>query len=146
MRRIFLALGLVSAAISSALANRYTDNPDINVNRVVETQFAAIGELESTAMVENADSDGNRRYGTGFLVSPCYAITNAHVVFGDQLEPLSADKYAMIFRVGVSAFKPFLGNTIATPVVWGKQTKNRGQNDWVLLRLRSCIGGRADIG
>jgi V8-like Glu-specific endopeptidase len=81
------------------------------------------------------------------LISPCYIITNHHVVFGDDLRPVPGKDYSMKFRVGVGAAvdTAFLGNTIATPVAWGERGACN-TDDWAIMKLKTCVGARADIG
>lgn len=127
--------------------SRYSDNMDYVVDRRVETQFAPIGELESVAVRHDKQGNEIRSYGSATLVSPCYILTNHHVVFGDDLDPVPGKDYTMKFRVGVAPTPEaaFLGNTIATPVTWG-QRGACNSDDWALMKLKTCVGARADIG
>jgi V8-like Glu-specific endopeptidase len=127
--------------------SRYEDNLDYVVDRRVETQFAPIGELETNAVTTDANGNQIRFYGTAVLISPCYIITNHHNVFGDDVHPVAGKDYSMKFRVGVGAAvgTAFLGSTEATPVAWG----NRGAcnaNDWAIMKLKTCVGSRPEIG
>jgi V8-like Glu-specific endopeptidase len=93
-------------------------------------------------LLQNADDelgDGTpRKYGvttgTTFMVSPCIALTNYHVVFGQTREPsgLLGEKFRV--RVSVS------GKTaIGVPFVWGDFAQGP-ENDWAALRVTPCIG------
>lgn len=147
---LLVLLALVSALTLAfpvmTYANEYADNPRASVNRQLERQFAPIGELEDMATsIENQVTV--RRYGTGFLISPCYILTAHHVVFGHDPDPIEGKDYSMKFRVGPgpNADTAFLGNTIATPVKWGSIGMGAA-GDWAILKLRTCVGGRRDIG
>lgn len=130
-----------------SLASRYRDNPQVIVNRRASYPFSPIGELESVSITRDITGTEVRSYGTGVLISPCYVITNHHVVFGDDIRPIRGKDYTMKFRIGVGVTSDvaFLGNTVATPATWG----NKGAantNDWAILRLKTCVGGRLDTG
>lgn len=78
------SLGMVVLAVSaSLLANRYRDNPDRAVNQKVETWSSPVVQLETGRRV-NVDGVQGIFRGTGFLVSPCYVVTAAHVVSPDS--------------------------------------------------------------
>jgi V8-like Glu-specific endopeptidase len=127
--------------------SRYSDNMDYVVDRRVETQFAPIGELESVASTYDKNGNELKAYGSATLISPCYIITNHHVAFGDDLRPVPGKDYSMKFRVGVGPTPDtaFLGNTIATPVAWGERGACN-TDDWAIMKLKTCVGARADIG
>ncbi len=79
-----LSTGLVlSSASVSLLANRYRDNPDRAVNQRVESWSSPVVQLETGRRV-NVDGVQGIFRGTGFLVSPCYIVTAAHVVSPDS--------------------------------------------------------------
>ena len=133
---------------TEAGANRFRDNSEFAVDRVRETWTAPIGELEAITAKVTPRASGyveERRMGTGFLVSPCYALTAHHVVYGDDLTPVPGTDYRMKFRAGTGVTSPFAGNTTATPVTSGFRD-NSGHGDWALLRLTNCIGKRPEIG
>ena len=77
------ALAVTFASVPAS-SSRFLDNPDIVVDRSVETRLAPIGELESVATVTDGKGNLGNRRGTGFIVSPCFLMTAAHVVFGDE--------------------------------------------------------------
>jgi len=82
--------------------------------------------------------------GTAFLVSPCYVLTNYHVVFGNtSIPPNSGEDYSGTFWT--SGRKAH-----AVPVVYG-QFYNDEWRDWVLLRLdpdemHGCLGEDPNVG
>lgn len=140
-------LNTIRAQKQSTLISRFRDNPEVLVNRRVPNPFTPVGELETVATTGDASRDKVKHYGTGVLVSPCYVLTNHHVVFGDDIIPHKGKDYTMTFRVGVGRdlAEPFLGRTLATPISWG----NRGvvsAHDWALLKLSTCVGAFRGIG
>lgn len=144
-RQQILAFFVIMLCTESSSAHRFKDNPDVTVNRFIETQFMPIGELESIRVVKDSNGNDSHDYGTGFLVSPCLILTNAHVAFGDDGSPRLGKDYSFKFRAGVSGTSAFAGNTIAKPVLWGLQNLY-GRNDWALMKLTACIGAKTDIG
>lgn len=144
----FVAAGVIALLIEAlcpiemgpASATVFKTNPIIAVDRAVETQFAPMGELESLGVERDKNGEAIQWFGTGFLVSPCYIITNHHVVFGNSLSAVPGKDYSMKFHVGVGPDGTgFFGETVATLVVWGEREKN-GRNDWALLKLKTCVG------
>lgn len=147
-RLIFASVLLINLLATGAVANRFRDNPEFAVDRVREPWTAAIGELESITAKVAPRASGyaeERRMGTGFLISPCYALTAHHVVYGDDITPEPGIDYRMKFRAGTSETAPFAGNTTATLVTSGFRDDS-SRNDWALLRLTNCIGKQPEIG
>lgn len=147
----FLAASL---STSTSFANWYQDNPWYPVDRRADPFYNAIGviEMKNAVWVEGAGRKGKGQ-ANAWLVSPCYAITNNHAVFGDEFpdQPRTeqereaiSQKYAVTFRVGVGRTLPFAGSVTALPVRWGR--RDYSSNDWALLRLNSCLGTRPEIG
>lgn len=110
--------------------------------------YAPIGVVTTVAAVPASD-DGKRQIrtrGTGFLVSPCYVLTNYHAVFGlDYDGPDAGRDYSTTFSVGVDPDFAFRWTVVGTPVRWGAFNK-RKEHDWALVRLEGCVGGQTDIG
>ena len=147
-RLVFAVAMLLTSLATSAEANRFADNPEFVIDRKSEAWTGPIGELQSIRQkVERRDTQTATitNAGTGFLVSPCYVLTAAHVVYGDDLTPVPGTDYRMKFRAGTGVTSPFAGNTTATPVASGFRDEG-GRNDWALLRLNNCIGKRSEIG
>ncbi|HTI67598.1 MAG TPA: serine protease [Caulobacteraceae bacterium] len=113
-----------------------------------DRQYAPIGVVTTNAAVA-ASEDGTRQIrtrGTGFLVSPCYVLTNYHAVFGlDYDGPDPGRDYSATFSVGVDPDYAFRWQVRGTPVRWGAFNQ-RKEHDWALVRLEGCVGGQADIG
>ena len=114
--------------------------------------FAAIGLLETLHEVAVISDDGDVHFehtqSTAFLVSPCYAVTNYHSVFGDESapgEPASAYAVTLSFGAGHDG-RGFAGHTRAVPVVHGDPGDDREEEDWALLRLDHCLGADPAIG
>ena len=126
-------------------SNVYADNPDQPVDRSVETEFLPIDRITTHSFVKNDRGEEGYGLGTAFLVSPCYVTTNHHTIFGGQLEPEPGKGYSVKFAVGIGSREGFAGSTTGTPVAWGDRDAE-GSNDWALLRLKSCLGSRPEIG
>lgn len=77
---------------------------------------------------------------TGFMVSPCYALTNYHVVFGGSKAP-NKDDFKMSVYVKTNEDKKGYAMTEASPVVWGDYNKSgHVKDDWALVKLNVCAG------
>ncbi|KAJ8137402.1 hypothetical protein OY671_009385, partial [Metschnikowia pulcherrima] len=129
----------VQASISITVpANEYRDNPSQVLDLSRYSQFSFVGRLERDIIDETGLV--HRHQGSAVVVSPCYIITNRHVVFGDDETPIPAKSYPMTFRAGVGDDdEGFLGHTEALPVLWGKAS-SRGDDDWAIMRLHRCVG------
>lgn len=114
--------------------------------------FAAIGLLETQHAVPVIADDGEAHFehtqSTAFLVSPCYAVTNYHSVFGDESAPgEAAGDYAVTLSVGARRDgRGFADHTRAVPVMHGDPGDDREEEDWALLRLDHCLGADPAIG
>ena len=117
-----------------------------------ERPFTAIGLLETLHAVPVMSDDGDVHFehtqSTAFLVSPCYAVTNYHSVFGDESAPgEAAADYAVTLSVGAGRDgRGFAGHTRAVPVLHGDPGDDREEEDWALLRLDRCLGADPGIG
>ena len=141
---MFIAFGIGTTS-SGGIANEYRDNPSIVVDRSVETQFMPIGELVSDRVAVEKGVLGNLQ-GTAFLVSPCYILTAAHVVFGSEHLPKPGIDYTMHFSVGVGPQNGFSGSVKAAPDL--SVASITAKSDWVFLKLDSskCLGAHPRIG
>ena len=145
-----------------ASANRFLDKSEDSIDRKDFTQFNAVGQIDTINKISGYVLSGNNATvvrGTGtstaFLVSPCYALTNAHSIFGPidtiaqpetEIERAKVgEDYKVKFSVGIGATLPFAGNVTARPVAWG-DWGGGPENDWALLKLSSCLGKRPEIG
>jgi hypothetical protein len=119
------------------------DNPVEFVDRRKTPAYDSIGVVDS-----------GTKYGTGFLFgSPCYVMSNFHVVFGErfykkfvlgQKVDMSNNllaKERVRFKVGVTSDPSrFRDEVEATPVVWGDFSDALNPaNDWALLKLERCL-------
>ncbi|OYX36762.1 MAG: hypothetical protein B7Y99_00385 [Caulobacterales bacterium 32-69-10] len=124
-------------------ANLFAED-GVDPRRIVDRGLAP--ELGPVGMIETAQPiTFNRRTGvvrgTAFLISPCYAISNRHLVFGDETDNLVAAENSMKIWLGFSPGGGFDAFTLATPVAWGRRTL-AGTNDWAISRLKTCVGRR----
>ena len=156
MRRMWQTIVplIVSLHASVGFANRYRDNPWFPVDRRADGFYNAIGVIETKNVVYTADGSQGHGQANAWLISPCYAITNNHAVFGDafpaqprtdQERDAISQAYPVTFSVGVGKTVPFAGSVTAIPVRWGRRTGTQ-ENDWALLKLNSCLGTRSEIG
>ncbi|MEZ5830687.1 MAG: tetratricopeptide repeat protein [Dongiaceae bacterium] len=125
------------------------------VSRLPGTEGGAIGLVFFQA------SDGQFAAGTGFLVSPCHVLTAYHVAGGGG----EVDESRIsTFYVGQGKIGPdfpdlnrFADSSRARPVLWGRYVRldddsdllvrsqsveRNGWEDWALLRLEKCFGGK----
>ncbi len=129
------------ALSTSAPANEYRDNPSRVVSLAKYPQFSVVGELDRDEVLSDGRAQQSR--GSAVIVSPCYALTNYHVVFGKDDKPLPGKDYTMAFRAGEGQDQgTFAGRTTASPVLWG----NGADEDWALLRLKNCVGTLQQFG
>lgn len=82
--------------------------------------------------------DVGKRYGitsgTVFMVSPCIALTNYHVVFGQTIEQTGSARHDYRVKVSIS------GKTgVGIPFTWGDFARGP-ENDWAAIRVTPCIG------
>ena len=126
-------------------ANIYVDNPNFLVDSLKYTQFSPIVELVST---HNVTKDGKTgiSQGTGFLVSPCYVLTAAHVIFGDNKHFDYDGDYTMILLIGKITSGGFVTHVPVTPDM--NLMSQRGSDDWAMLKLPDdkCFGVHPKIG
>jgi len=108
-----------------AIANTFGYDDRQAERRSKHTQLGAIGMLY------------NKQYktaGTAFLVSKCYILTNHHVGLPE------GNKVSSKFFVGNFTKTKRGDSSTATPVMWGKFTKQDPSQDWALLKLNKCLG------
>lgn len=147
---ILVALG--AGAAQPALANVFAlegHDPRVMQPRSgPDRRYAPIGIVTTNAAVP-ASEDGAkmvRTRGTGFLVSPCYVLTNYHAVFGLDFDgPDEGRDYSTTFSVGADPDFAFRWTVRGTPVRWGAFNR-RKEHDWALVKLDGCVGGQPDIG
>jgi V8-like Glu-specific endopeptidase len=112
--------------------------------------FAAIGVIRNNSPVASFDDDDRlvsaRGEATAFMVSPCYAVTNYHAVFGEDTGPSQRDSdRSVTLRIGERRDDRGFKFTIrAVPVFWGDFSEDSEGEDWTVLRLDRCVG--PDVG
>lgn len=153
--RIFASPGLCLAAAlivsTPAISAVFSDYPaKFHDPRFAVTaadqihMLAPIGHATTMEPVPLEDADGdpvnsvNRKSGmtagTVFMVSPCIALTNYHVVFGQAREQPGSSSREYKVKVSVG------GETgIGIPFIWGDFAQGR-ENDWAAVRVTPCIG------
>jgi hypothetical protein len=145
------ALLVVVLAPLPAKANLFANNgqdPRMMVERTAGP-FRAIGLIETPEPVAQATREGtvsSTTRGTGFMISPCYALTNFHVVFGDAAA--TPDPRA-VYRTWISLGGDNAGfkyrRVRAVAVAWGDFAHDQRQ-DWTVLKVDGCPGADPAIG
>lgn len=145
---VMLGLGLAAPAFANVFALEGRDPRAPQPRSGADQLYAPIGVV-TTVNAVSASDDGTRQIrtrGTGFLVSPCYVLTNYHAVFGlDYDGPDAGRDYSVTFSVGVDPDFAFRWQVRGAPVRWGAFNQ-RKEHDWALVRLEGCVGGQQDIG
>ena len=143
----------ISSAGASTLAVRvavFSDDPDKFLDPRFEVtaedqriMLAPIGHAVTTEPVllqNDDDGQGSERpkqgvtAGTIFMVSPCIAMTNYHVVFGQTSERW--DGAHKDYKVNVT-FGDHTG--VGEPFIWGDFSRGL-DNDWAAVNVTPCIG------
>jgi hypothetical protein len=146
VRAIIAAVAALACA-TPALANVFAQegqDPRVEQGRAdFGRLYMPIGSI-TTAEAVPTTFKGARRLrtrGTGFLVSPCYVLTNYHAVFG--LDPQAAKRpHRVSFTVGDG---PLQRTVQGSPAFWGAFNDNV-EHDWALVKLDECVGGEAEFG
>jgi V8-like Glu-specific endopeptidase len=154
LRRVLLAAAAALLAAEGAFANVFpVDGRDPRHEQAKDAApFAAIGQIHNEHPIPVIAEDQHVRYAQGqataFLVSPCYAVTNFHAVFGEQsARRLRARNYAVTFLAGAGPDGDgFSVKTRATPAFYGDFDEEREGEDWAVLRLDECVGADAGGG
>ncbi len=125
--------------------NIYADHANQVADSLVDTQLSPIGELVSTHDVTSGGQTGTSQ-GTAFLVSPCYLLTAAHVIFGDNHFPDVNGDYTMNFKIGKKSDGSFSTSAAATPDM--RLMSYTGNTDWALVKLpdSKCFGVHPNLG
>jgi len=148
MRSAIIAIAGL-AAVSPALAGapagavdqrRATEATD-RMSPLAVTDLAnlanRLGRVETRRLITEGGKTGPG-IANGVMVSPCYMLTNYHVVFGDERNPRSGDEYPIYFYIGrgTVAFKyRFEGR----PIHWGTGSADGG-GDYAIVRIDKCPG------
>lgn len=127
----------------------FGSSPTIDVSPVDTSPYRAIGLIYNRV---------NQAYGTGFLISPCHALTAKHVAEysdGRVTAQGQVEMYLGTGTIGPEASSPtahFKYKAIARPIAWGtypspdpflnseSEFSQKTTQDWVLLQLQPCLG------
>jgi V8-like Glu-specific endopeptidase len=144
------AASVVLAVACPAQANLFSatgEDPRVELNRSVYP-YSAIGFMETPRPVPVLERNGTKQSvitGTAFMVSPCYALTAYHVVFGnDPATDATALTHPVWISLGGKGRRFALNRLQATAVAWGDFHLDQSL-DWALLKVTGCPGGRADV-
>jgi hypothetical protein len=147
----FLILGGLLAWPHPSRANLFSPNgsfPLAAVDRSGEP-YSSIALVQSAAPVPPAENSAESILvrGTGFMVSPCYALTAFHVVFGVTRKApdtrVAQDAWISLGQEGQQGFS--YSRLAAKAVRWGDFVHDQSQ-DWVLLKVANCPGKDPRIG
>jgi V8-like Glu-specific endopeptidase len=142
-------LAAIAMALSAtpALANVFAQegqDPRVEQGRAdFGRLYMPIGFVTTAEAVRTAfdGSRSARTRGTGFLVSPCYVLTNYHAVFG-----LDPDAWQAPHRVSFTVGDGPLQRTVqGSPAFWGAFNA-QVEHDWALVKLDECVGGAPEFG
>jgi V8-like Glu-specific endopeptidase len=147
-----LSLMLAGVAASHVSANVFAadgrDPRHVQPRSGEAHAFAAIGVLRNNSPIAMLDDDDHLLYtrgeATAFLVSPCYAVTNYHAVFGEGSGPEDAQTdHSVTLSLGDhSGGRGFRERVRAVPAFWGDFSEDQGGQDWAVLRLDRCVGSQ----
>jgi len=104
--------------------------------------YAPVGMVKTQSPVPYRGDRQAMTTGSGFMVSPCLFLTNYHGVFGAA--PAVAFPPPSV-TVTVWSRDGAMLTSGATPIAWGG-LETSGRDDWALLQLDQCLGGRQDTG
>jgi V8-like Glu-specific endopeptidase len=154
---VLLASSIPPALSSESLLHQvavFSDNAEaIHDPRYQQSQtgadamFAPIGVIRTNGVVPDdfgPTAPSHLHLGTAFLVSPCYVLTDFHVVFGSRTSKPDPDQdYSATFILGRKTVH-------AVPAAYGEFYRFRGR-DWALYSLESdadhrCLGEDPAIG
>jgi V8-like Glu-specific endopeptidase len=155
-RRLAPAAAIAVAACGAATANIFAaDGADprrfVAADSPEARRLAPVGAIASEYVLLDKRGFGHvpPGAGTAFLVSPCYAMTNYHVLFGDQTltpDPMSAYTLEVRFAIGDARGVP-AGAADKGPMRARGRVRYAGSLDGsapdiALVRLDGCPGRR----
>jgi hypothetical protein len=130
-----LTLSMIGAA-NAQTVNPQTGIKDDHRKKVFldDLNYRFLWTLGSVSVAEKNNPTKLLSEATGFLVSPCYILTNYHVAVAD-IEGRGKTTFSLPITIGdspaVSAAKPVLFGNISN------------KDDWALLKLEKCLGTQA---
>ncbi|MGE3719987.1 MAG: serine protease [Bauldia sp.] len=141
-RLMVVAVAMAMLAVGTASANLFgpggVDPRYIQPRNGAFAAFRPIGLITVFQPAERVE-DEVLSSGTGFMVSPCYALTTHHVAFGDDEKATIAEGETQFHVAEADGFgtRP-VG---AKPAVWGPYLRTGNDaDDWALMRLDECVG------
>lgn len=140
---ILLAGCTTVCPLTSLNASIFLDNPNFVIDVHKHGQFTLIGELVSSLPITSGGKTGISQ-GTAFLVSPCYVLTAAHVIFGDNQHSSPESSSPMSFKL----IPQDTGGFVTADLVMLKLMLYNEGSDWALLKLpdNRCIGIHPKLG
>jgi V8-like Glu-specific endopeptidase len=158
-----------TSSMADSIPNRDDRRPQSRVGP--GNFYAPIGIVNHYGSIYNDGKEVFGARGTAFLISPCLAMTNYHVVFGSrssrEIEPNAVNlakkidsgmsikkagesmppghNYVMQFMVGENPDGTFKYKVDGYPFAWGEDFYGDGK-DWTILQFHDCPGADLDIG
>lgn len=118
--------------------HNFQDHAFLPANHPEKNQFSAVSEL-------SREVSNGVEYGSSVVLSPCFVLTNHHVAYGDDTNPVLGKDYSMTFRGGVGDDGGFYGHTTAHPVKSGDYANSKN-GDWAIMKLDRCAGKLEQVG
>jgi hypothetical protein len=101
-----------------------------------------VGRIQGRREVPFRDGSVGISEANGVIISPCYAITNAHVLYGTREKIEEYSDFLVDFYFGVSRdTEKFRWRVTGSPRRSGAMTL-AGGGDWALVKLANCPGKR----
>jgi V8-like Glu-specific endopeptidase len=120
--------------------NRYADNPAVTVDRAAFPQFLPMNQIKNLVEVQSLKPGESAGRASGFNISPCLMVTNHHVVYGDDLQPVAGRDYTMLISAGIKAGAQFMGSTKQNHVEIAGARSEDGGNDYAVVKSPACLG------
>lgn len=131
-----LALLPASAALPNIFDDRGIDPRFIQPQVGDSAIYGPVVRLQTDVVVSSKEGDEESYFtGTGFLVSPCLVMTNAHVVTDDAGE---VTRIAVRVVTGEGFETREINGTVEA--IGGYAETSLVRDDWAVVRLAECVG------
>jgi PAS domain S-box-containing protein len=132
-------------------ANLFSSNGEFPLKPTdsLKAPYSAIALIESRGSVPMEDHGvkfAAQTRGTGFMVSPCYALSAYHVVLGVGPKAPDAQTPKQVWISLGARASTFLYDRVAGQVVRWSDFTSDWHNDWALIKVDGCPGKDRRIG
>ena len=130
-------LAALAVATTPLAASIFYRDEQVPMSRAHGSEYSPFGVVLDTL---------TRQAGSGTLVGPCHVLTVRHFITTNADAEARRDGWSFRFGAGPATDGRDVERLVAaTPVAWGDfdKTKNsfeNAANDWMLLRLKQCVG------